>query len=39
MARWADVVDRAGELAPEYGLAQCEFELQKAGYVSSQPKS
>ena len=38
VARWAEVIDRDGETVPGYGLAQCEFELQKAGYVPAQRK-
>jgi NAD(P)-dependent dehydrogenase (short-subunit alcohol dehydrogenase family) len=34
VARWADVVNPQGETAPEYGFAQSEHELKKAGYVA-----
>jgi len=33
IARWAEVVDRREERAPEYGFAQSELELRKAGYL------
>ena len=33
VARWAEVVDRRGEMIPEYGFAQSEQELSKAGYI------
>ena len=38
VARWAEVVDRDGELVPEYGFAQSEVELKKAGYVLRETK-
>jgi NAD(P)-dependent dehydrogenase (short-subunit alcohol dehydrogenase family) len=38
VARWTEVVDRHGEAVPDYGLAQSELELKKAGYVPSQSK-
>ena len=33
VARWAEMVDRHGEMVPAYGFAQSELELKKAGYV------
>ena len=38
VARWADVVDRQGEMTPAYGLAQSELELNKAGYPPPETK-
>jgi NAD(P)-dependent dehydrogenase (short-subunit alcohol dehydrogenase family) len=38
VARWADVVDRKGEIIPEYGFKQSEVELDKAGYVAPEKK-
>ena len=38
VARWAEVVDRDGETVPEYGFAQSEVELKKAGHVEREPK-
>lgn len=38
VARWEDVVDRQGEMAPAHGLAQSELELKKAGYLAPEPK-
>jgi NAD(P)-dependent dehydrogenase (short-subunit alcohol dehydrogenase family) len=38
MARWAEVVDRAGEIVPPYGFMQSEVELKKAGYVAPDKK-
>lgn len=38
VARWADVVDRQGELVPAYGFTQSELELKKAGYVAPEKK-
>ena len=38
VARWAEVVDRQDEMAPEYGFAQSELELKKAGYVPPETK-
>lgn len=38
VARWAEVVDRQGEITPEYGSAQSEVELKKAGYVRPETK-
>jgi NAD(P)-dependent dehydrogenase (short-subunit alcohol dehydrogenase family) len=34
VAKWADVVNRQGELTPAYGFTQSEVELKKAGYVA-----
>jgi NAD(P)-dependent dehydrogenase (short-subunit alcohol dehydrogenase family) len=34
VARWAEVADPHGEVAPEYGFAQSEHELKKAGYAA-----
>jgi NAD(P)-dependent dehydrogenase (short-subunit alcohol dehydrogenase family) len=39
VARWADVVDRQGELAPQRGFAQREIELKKAGYIPPDTKA
>ena len=36
IARWAEVVDRRDEMVPEYGFAQSELELSKAGYIPPQ---
>lgn len=36
--RWAEIVDRQGEATPEYGFAQSELELKKAGFVPPQTK-
>ncbi|MDR3528138.1 MAG: SDR family NAD(P)-dependent oxidoreductase [Rhizomicrobium sp.] len=38
VARWAEVVDRAGETVPAYGFTQSEIELKKAGYVAPEKK-
>ncbi len=38
VARWADVVDRQGEMVPAYGFAQSELELKKAGYIAPEKK-
>jgi hypothetical protein len=38
VARWAEVADRQGEAAPEYGFTQSEVELKKAGYVQPETK-
>ena len=38
VARWAEVVDRDEEMIPEYGFAQSELELNKAGYIPTQRK-
>lgn len=38
MARWAEVVDRTGEIVPPYGFMQSEVELKKAGYVAPDMK-
>jgi hypothetical protein len=38
VARWADVVDRKGEMTPAYGFAQSELELKKAGYLPLETK-
>ncbi len=38
MARWAEVVDRTGEIVPPYGFMQSEVELKKAGYVAPDKK-
>lgn len=38
IARWAEVADRENEMVPERGLAQCELELEKAGYVPLEAK-
>lgn len=38
VARWAEAVDRQGELTPEYGFIQSEVELKKAGYVAPETK-
>jgi NAD(P)-dependent dehydrogenase (short-subunit alcohol dehydrogenase family) len=34
VSRWEEVVDRRGEIVPEYGFKQSEIELNKAGYVA-----
>ena len=36
VAHWAEVGERKGEIVPEYGFAQSELELKKAGYVVPQ---
>ncbi len=38
VARWAEVVDREGEIVPAYGFTQSEIELKKAGYVAPEKK-
>ena len=38
VARWSEVVDRAGEIVPAYGFTQSEIELKKAGYVAPEKK-
>jgi NAD(P)-dependent dehydrogenase (short-subunit alcohol dehydrogenase family) len=38
VARWAEVADRRGEVVPDYGFAQSEWELKKAGYVPPEKK-
>lgn len=38
VARWAEVVDRQGELTPEYGFAQSELELKKARHTLPEKK-
>jgi NAD(P)-dependent dehydrogenase (short-subunit alcohol dehydrogenase family) len=38
VARWPQVVDRRCETTPEYGFAQSELELKKAGYIPSATK-
>lgn len=38
VARWAEVIDRAGETIPAYGFTQSEIELKKAGYVAPEKK-
>ena len=38
VGRWAEVVNRQGETIPEYGFAQSEVELKKAGYVTPEKK-
>jgi len=38
VARWAEVVDRQGEMTPAYGLAQSQLELKKAGYLPPETK-
>jgi len=38
VARWAELVDRQDEITPEYGFAQSELELKKAGYVAPKTK-
>jgi len=38
VARWAEVVDRQDETTPEYGFAQSELELKKAGYLAPETK-
>jgi NAD(P)-dependent dehydrogenase (short-subunit alcohol dehydrogenase family) len=38
VAKWAEVVDRKGDVVPEYGFAQSEHELKKAGYTPPQTK-
>ena len=38
VARWAEVVDRQGDMVPAYGFAQSEIELKKAGYVAPETK-
>jgi NAD(P)-dependent dehydrogenase (short-subunit alcohol dehydrogenase family) len=37
-ARFAEVVDRTGEVVPPYGFMQSEVELKKAGYVAPDKK-
>jgi hypothetical protein len=38
VARWAEVIDRHEEMIPEYGFAQSELELSKAGHIPPQRK-
>jgi hypothetical protein len=38
LTRWAEVLDRHGELVPAYGFAQSELELAKAGFIPSPGK-
>ncbi len=38
LARWAGVVDRQEEVVPQYGFAQSEAELTKAGYMPPETK-
>ena len=35
-ANWSQVVDRRGEIVPQYGFTQAERELARAGFVSEQ---
>jgi NAD(P)-dependent dehydrogenase (short-subunit alcohol dehydrogenase family) len=38
VARWAEVVDRAGEIVPANAFVQSEIELKKAGYAAPEKK-
>lgn len=38
VARWPEIMDRAGETVPAYAFVQSEIELKKAGYVAPAKK-